>query len=90
MRSASWIIVATAPLLIAAGDFKAGDIEKKVERLADQHDAELTAHPSGEDKSDCRWVTQTVVYQGVAHTRRVKTCEHPSWWSRWLAGAKRN
>ena len=91
MRRARWnIIVAAALLLGAASAGHAVDLEKQVERLADKHQSELGAAQPDDEKGDCRWVTQTVTHQGVAHTRRIRTCEHPSWWAEWLGKARRS
>lgn len=93
MRRACWIIVVIAPLLAGAGrGDTSADIEKQVERLADQHHAQAAAQEGGDDAdagADCRWVTQTVTHQGAAHTRRVRMCQSQSWWSSWLEKARR-
>lgn len=91
MRLACLIILAVSPCLLAATD-----IERKVEQLADQHHAAVGNSPddaaagaSDESSSDCRWVTQVLTHQGINHTRRVRVCMERSWWSDWIARAKR-
>ena len=77
------VAVAITPVL-AAGPEPADRIVKSVERMADKH----TLDPSQNEDTVCRWATQTMTYQGVSHTRRVRVCEKQSWWEDLVRKAK--
>ena len=92
MRLACWIVVAVAPLLLAAGpDDRAAAIGSKVgnqvERLADKLQATPPSEHDAGTGTECRWITQVMTHQGVEHTRRVRVCQQASWWSRWMQRA---
>jgi hypothetical protein len=66
----------------AKANYRAGVIASEVDRLAEEHNAAPLGEPAAEG---CRWVTQTVSYQGASQTRRVRVCGKPqSWWRRWI------
>ena len=60
-------------------------VERSVEALARQH----AAAPLSADALDCRWVTQTITYQRVSQTRRVRVCQNKAWWDDFARKAKR-
>ena len=68
----------------SAGAEPSGKLVRSVERMADQH----TLAPSESGDKVCRWATQTMTYQGVSHTRRVRVCEKRSWWDELVRKAK--
>lgn len=69
----------------AAGGETSGRLVRWVERMADRY---VMAPSERKDDRVCRWATQSMSYQGVNHTRRVRVCERQSWWDELVRKAK--
>ena len=82
------VVCALAGELATAGPAAAADPSDKIVRLVDSMAEVHVADPAEDPEKVCQWATQVVTYQGVSHTRRVRVCEHRTWWEEMVAKAK--
>lgn len=76
---------AAGPSIAAGtGTAPANKIVRSVEKLADTQ----AASPAADGDMVCRWATQSLTYQGVSHTRRVRVCAKRTWWDELVRKAK--